>query len=534
MCHRLLTLTALLLASPALAVPGPDSVAIVANSSVDASIDLMHTYAKARHIPAGQRCTVDLPPYDDLPITDFEPKLLTPLLTCLTTSGALPRIEAIVLMRGMPRRLFVKGQLGNLRVSLAAALAVARSVRTTDDVPVVGLPPGVKVGGKNAFAATWSNPYDSGPFRAGFEAKSGPFVHRMWLVSFADAGKLIDSALQSEPPDLAAGWLLMKGADKARGVLDGQFPAVKAQLAGLLPNPVTIEPFTTGLKGRHLGAFVVGTASLGGTIEDNTWAPGALVDNVTSLGARPENFVAPEDGGKQLQVAISRWVRLGVAGVHGTVAEPLNNCFPSRMFLVDYAGGATLAEAFWRNLPYVYWMNLVLGDPMTAPFARRPKLAIAASPPATQVGDQLQVPEGQSAVVSVTADAQGQAVGRLRIFIDDQLVEDVAGDSAEVTLNEGAHDVLAVAQVAKSSSGAGVWQSKGWRHWRLVVVPPDQRNGADGGSAADVAPAASPGGDSGTCRASTRRAAGEPWSSIFALLLACLAFGCRRVAANRR
>ncbi len=490
--------------APAAAVPGPDSVAVLANEATAASVDLMHLYAEARHLPAGQLCTVDVPPYADLLVGEFQAKIVTPLVDCLTKSGALPRIEAVVLMRGMPRRLFVAGQPGNLRVSLAAALAIARSVRKADDVAVVGMPPGVKVADSNAWRATWSNPYTKGPFRAGFEETVGPYNHRMWLVtaldgySYADAALLIDSALAARPFDLGAQWLLMKGADKARAALDGQYPAVQAQLEGMLPAPVAIEDFKTNLTGRHLGAFVTGTAQLGDTIEANTWAAGALVDNLTSFGAHPDNFVAPEVGGTQVQVSIGRWVRAGVAGVHGTVSEPLNNCFPSRQFLVDYAAGATLAEAFWQNLPYLYWMNLVLGDPMVAPFAKRPTLALVAVAPTTMDADQGWVDGDQSAHLEIIADAGGDPIGQLRIFVDDVLVADAKGAAATIELSAGAHTLVAVAQAAKSDSGAGVWQSKGWQAWTLTVAStsagaPGEDAGGDGGDGGDGEPGAGAG-----------------------------------------
>ncbi|MFK7989303.1 MAG: hypothetical protein AB8I08_25015 [Sandaracinaceae bacterium] len=101
-----------------------------------------------------------------------------------------------------------------------------------------------------------------------------------------------------------------------------------------------------------------------------------MAGNLTSFGARPINF--RETG--ESQVSIARWVTAGVAGVHGTVAEPLNNCFPDRELLVRYVDGSTLAEAFHLTMPFVYWRNLVLGDPMAAPFAERPTLTVEAGP----------------------------------------------------------------------------------------------------------------------------------------------------------
>ncbi len=535
-------------ASPCEAVPGPDSVALLANAKEPGSLALMKAYARARHIPAGQQCTVDVAPYADLVVTDFGPKVRDPLIACLKASGALPRVEAIVLMRGMPRRLFVKGQPGNLRVSLAAALAVSRSVRTADDTSVVGLPAGVKLPAGNGFRATWTNPYKKGPFRPGFEATIGPFTHRMWLVtaldgySFADARKLIDSALAADPFDLKAQWLLMKGADKARGALDSQFPAVKAKLEQLIPSPVVIEKYNANLKGRHLGAFVVGTAKIGDTIEGNTFAPGALVDNLTSFGARPENFTAPEDGGKQVQVSIARWVRKGVGGVHGTVSEPLNNCFASRHFLADYAAGATLAESYWRNLPYVYWMNLILGDPMVAPFSKKPEISVF-SDDGSKVEQDIEGVQGAAISLRAFADGKGDAIGSLRVFVGGEMVVDVAKAattieaSFEVEAGAGRaapHDphVLVIAQFAKGNQGGGVWRSKGWRAWRIIRTAareadtsgPDT-DAADSGGGATAANSGTNPADSG-CSARPRGPSGDPLTLLL-LAVGALLVGVR-------
>ena len=76
-------------------------------------------------------------------------------------------------------------------------------------------------------------------------------------------------------------------------------------------------------------------------------------------------------------MSVARWIAKGVGGVHGTTAEPLADSFPDRRFLIDYVDGMTLSQAFYRRMPFVYWQNLVLGDPLLAPYAHRPKVVIS-------------------------------------------------------------------------------------------------------------------------------------------------------------
>ena len=289
-----------------------------------------------------------------------------------------------MVIRGMPLRVKVptSGSASEV-VSLTAALGVWDSTLADGVTPLLGQEPGMTITCSNnvpCLKARWQNPVANlqAPFASDVEVKLGGAIWHPKLVtmlhgrSYADAEKLLTSALDAEKAGGATGeFLFMDGSDKARGVLDNQAPAVITELQSL-GFTATRVPFNANLTGRKLASFVTGTASLDTTIEGNTFLPGAIVDNLTSVGAAPTNFTATG----QSQVSIARWVAMGVAGVHGAVAEPLNNCFPARQFVADYAEGAPLAEAYFRNLPYAYWRNLVLGDPMAAPYAKRPVVSI--------------------------------------------------------------------------------------------------------------------------------------------------------------
>jgi hypothetical protein len=276
----------------------------------------------------------------------------------------------------VPLRVSIAGDL----VATTAAVAIGHSTSAQTGERVLGQAPGqlLDCGGVLCNGARWLNPFRSGTFEPGFAVTARQVDWQLRIVtmihgrSFDDARSLIDSAIASEGAGATATFLFMDGADPARGVLDWEYVSLIAELRAL---GLTAErvPFAPDLSGQSLAAFFVGTAGLGATIEDNDFAPGAVVDNVTSFGAVPANFGDPSE---EVQVSIARWVAKGVAGVHGTVDEPLNNVFPSRRLIVDYASGGTLGEAYARNLPFVYWKNLVLGDPMAAPYARRPSVTI--------------------------------------------------------------------------------------------------------------------------------------------------------------
>ena len=65
---------------------------------------------------------------------------------------------------------------------------------------------------------------------------------------------------------------------------------------------------------------------------------------------------------------IGHLIALGASQVHGTVAEPLNNSFPSAGAFYLYDAGYTASESWLYNQPYLFWQNAYWGDGLAAPF----------------------------------------------------------------------------------------------------------------------------------------------------------------------
>ena len=537
--RRALGLLSLLLPSVAFATPGPDSVVVIANADIPESVALAERYARERSVPPNQVCALSLPDADTIDLADYEARLLTPLRACLDDGGARDRIEAALLVRGVPLRVRIPVGDAQQIVSTAAALMLWDSARD-DGTPVLGQAPGrdADCGGRSCLAATWPNVYRGGlAFEPGFEQASGGVVWRPILVtllharSYADAERLIDSALDAEAMAPPTGEMLfMEGRDPARGVLDVQYDRVIAELETRGFTAARV-PFDADLTGRTLAAFFTGTATLGETIEGNTYLPGSLVDNLTSFGAAPRNF---EETGES-QVSIARWVERGAAGVHGTVAEPLNNCFPSRDLLLAYVDGATLAESFHSRLPFAYWRNVVLGDPMAAPYAQRPVVTVEG----VTDGESL---EGAAAITVTATDPAGRGVSWIALYLDGVELARADGDRLEHCLVAPAgagQQLLAVARAAPDDTLARPYQPKGWRALTLdsagattecaapdagppldAATPPDASVPPDGGSAPPEAGCG--------CRA-----AGRPSGSWLALLvIAALVTWRRRTTAR--
>ncbi len=517
------------------AYAGPDSVAVLANADVPESVALAKKYMAARNIPAKQLCALSMPVKDDLTLAEYQTKVDAPFEACLKSAGIDARIEAVLVVRGVPLRVGIPVQSSTQNVALTAALSVWRSSDGTG--PILGQASGATVdcGGTPCLGAKWQNPYRTltGPVTPGLTVTQSGTTWKPLLVtmlhgrSYADAELLLTSALDAEKSGGAPGtFVLMDGADPARGALDGEFPTVLSQLKAAGFTDAEEVPFDTAWKGPpKIAAFFVGTASLGTTIEGNVYAPGALVDNLTSFGAVPQNFAASGES----QVSIARWVKMGVAGVHGTVDEPLNNCFPSRKLVVDWVSGAPLAEAYFRRLPYAYWRNLVLGDPMAAPYAKRPTVTLTGLPSGSAMS-----------AVKVTAtavDKAGSGIETLRLYADGDLLAEVQGDTLTACVPIKAGKTVELLAVAQNKVGTGAlarFPPKGWSAASVqggIDMPgcPDAPP-SDGG----ITPGPTPPAEEGGCSCTTAGAPSSPATALGALSALALGLATRRLRRRRQ
>jgi uncharacterized protein (TIGR03790 family) len=94
--------------------------------------------------------------------------------------------------------------------------------------------------------------------------------------------------------------------------------------------------------------------------------PGAIAETAVSTSAR--TFL-PTKGGQSL---IADLISGRVTGVKGYCNEPLLVAVASPTILFDrYTSGWTLAESFYAASRFVGWQDIVIGDPICAPYAKR-------------------------------------------------------------------------------------------------------------------------------------------------------------------
>jgi hypothetical protein len=275
-------------------------------------------------------------------------------------------------------------------------------------------------------------------------------VTRLDGFDHTDARALVDRALAADGTFPEAEILCMAASDSARGARDPECEYVSRMLAGAGLPATWLPGHDSALSGHEVAGYFTGAADLRGGIDGQTYVPGAIVDNLTSYGAVPNNWFCSEDGtscpANESQTSIARFVRAGATGVHGTVAEPFNPVFPNAGTLMLYTGGYNLAESFFFNQRWLYWQNLYLGDPLTTPYAERPELGVEFDRPGTDGGEHP-----ISELLPVTA-THPHGVDSVTAWVDGVVLAEADGDLLELDLAGFAvGDVVEVLVVAVAS-----------------------------------------------------------------------------------
>jgi uncharacterized protein (TIGR03790 family) len=91
--------------------------------------------------------------------------------------------------------------------------------------------------------------------------------------------------------------------------------------------------------------------------------------------------IASDEAGNLWDTNSKEWcinlMRRGAAVTLGPAFEPYLGAFPkAEIFVESILQGKTIAESYWRSLPYVSWAMVILGDPLYRPFAGKSRPAL--------------------------------------------------------------------------------------------------------------------------------------------------------------
>ena len=240
------------------------------------------------------------------------------------------------------------------------------------------------------------------------------------------------------------------------------FPPIVRELEALGVNAEIVSGVLPSAR-RDVAGLTMGSPDFDWPASKSTIVPGAICENLTSLGA-----VFTASAG---QTPLSAFIRAGAAGSSGTVIEPyaLQVKFPHPAIHVHYARGATLAEAFYQSVQSPYQL-LVVGDPLCRPWATIPQVEVVAAgdgsgltADATLSGVIELLPKATVAGQKPSRDggADAGAIDHFTLFVDGvQLAQCRPGERLPLDtaqLADGHHELRVVATESSSVQSQGRW-----------------------------------------------------------------------------
>jgi len=362
--------------TPAVAQSGANILLVVNEQSADSGRIGDH-YARVRSVPAEQVLRIKVEAADEIERSAFDAQIQAPVARWLQEHAAQDRILYIVLTKGIPLR--IRGTSGRegTGASVDSELTLLYRRLTGADAPVAG---------------RLASPYFLG---AAATAQTNAFNHQafdIYLVTRLDgytAEDVVGLIDRGAAPVREGRILLDQQRDPKSALGDAWLAGAADKLTGGgFGDRVTLDTsatFVTGAK-NLLGYYSWGSTDRG--LKSRRFGlgfvPGALAGTYVSTDAR--TFVEPPAGwtigtwidratfyAGSPQSLTGDLIREGVTGVAGHVAEPLLDAAvrPDILFPA-YLSGFNLAESFYLAMPYLSWQAVVIGDPLCAPFPRKP------------------------------------------------------------------------------------------------------------------------------------------------------------------
>ena len=368
---------AMVLVSPVpLAAQSAENVAVVINDDSPASQRVGEYYVTRRAIPLANVIRIRTSGEETIDRAQYAATIQAPIAAAIAARGLQDRVLYIVLTKGVPIRVADPGASAETVASVDSELTQLYRAMT-------GLP--IQVAG------TIPNPY----FHADRPlADARPFTHRehdIYLVTRLDAFTeqeammLVDRAAAP----VRDGRIVLDQQNKLfnRSGEDWLEQAATRLTQQGFGAQVMLERTATGVRDVKpvLGYFSWGSNDANNRVRQFGlgFAPGAIAGMFVSSDARtfrePPAAWTPtgdEDRSKWYagtpQSLVGDLIREGVTGVAGHVAEPyLRSTVRPEILFPAYVAGFNLVEAYYLAMPHLSWQNLVIGDPLCAPFRQR-------------------------------------------------------------------------------------------------------------------------------------------------------------------
>ena len=323
----------------------PDNVLVVVNETSPDSVAVGAYYAAKRNIAPRFICRIQCPSDEKIEETVFQKTIRDPIRNFLTRKKLRDQIDYIVLTRGVPIR---AGDWG-VDSSLTCLF---------QDTP-----------------AQMHNPYYNADEPFSHSGYNMYLVTRLDGLSLDDAKSLVDRSLAAKPEK---GLFLLdvdpnydKGEPGYKAVNDGMRRAAESLRAKRLEVELDERPDFV-VRDRLMGYYGWGYHDQNYKEEEYRklkFLPGSIAETAVSTSASTLTANRPKDGVKSY---ITDLVAQGATGVKGYVCEPYTVALADAGILFDrYTSGRNLAESFYAASRYVHWRDMVIGDPLCAPYAHK-------------------------------------------------------------------------------------------------------------------------------------------------------------------
>lgn len=317
----------------------PERVLLVLNARSPGSREVAAYYARKRRLPDANVLRIDCPESDEWKAGEYRERLERFVRDRARRD---PKLDAVVLTRGVPFRFSDFGTDGGYSVDSVLATCL--------------LPSAPK--GKCA------NLYFGAHTRFSCERFGMLLVTRLDGPSVEVAKRMVDSSLAAKP---AAGPFFLRdsfclGMKPANEALTRRgFSTLWVEGHNNPRHPDYGEgngPFMA-----HYGAGPHDTQFSPQEYAAMRFLPGAVADLTWSVSAAA--LRRADSAGNVATLAAN-----GAAGAQGYVSEPYADAVSRPEVVLDrYTRGHTLAESFYAGTPYLHWKQVVLGDPLCAPYA---------------------------------------------------------------------------------------------------------------------------------------------------------------------
>jgi uncharacterized protein (TIGR03790 family) len=354
-----------------------ENVAVVINTNSPASQRIGEHYVKERGIPAGNVIRIQTSVEDSVSRAMYAATIERQVSSALSRERAYDRVLYLVLTKGIPLR--IVGTTGPDGTMAGVDSELALLYRRLTGQPVLT-------------RGRVDNPYFLGAREV---STARPFSHRdfdIFLVSRHDAFTVEEAMalVDRGKAPVTEGRIVLDQRDALvnRGGEDWLELADKRLMAVGQGDRVLLE--MTPKPARDVKP-VLGYFSWGSTDPQNRvrslgmgFVPGSIAGTFVSTDGRtfkepPATWKPTNDANRSTwfegspQSLIGDLIREGVTGVAGQVAEPyLQSSVRPEILFPAYLAGFNLIESFYLAIPHLSWQTVVVGDPLCAPFPRRP------------------------------------------------------------------------------------------------------------------------------------------------------------------